>query len=190
MLLNYSKIVRFLRWSLPVVVVSIIASISVIIFINSEQIDDVEKLSTTNTDEFKSVMVSPKYQGMTKTKKPFTITADSVNQIDDKTAFLTNINARINLGKNESVHLKSGAGEYNMQEKLLKLDGGIDIKTSSGYEMHTNSSHVNVDSKTIAGNEFITGKGPIGKFEAETFVVDYIKNTFILKKSVKVVIYP
>jgi lipopolysaccharide export system protein LptC len=62
----------------------------------------------------------------------------------------------------------------------LELNGGIDVFTANGYELHSNSASANMKQSVIHGHEPVTGQGPQGTLRADEFHADRGTNILTL----------
>jgi lipopolysaccharide export system protein LptC len=63
------------------------------------------------------------------------------------------------------------AGKYNRDEKILKLDGAVNLFHDSGYEFRTDAATIDMNAGDARGSKPVEGQGPFGNLKAEGFVI-------------------
>jgi lipopolysaccharide export system protein LptC len=89
-----------------------------------------------------------------------------------KRATLRNIEADLALDKETWLNARARSGTVDMGTGQLELDGGIDLYTDSGYELHTLSASMNLKQNVVHGHQEVTGQGPDGTLRADSFHAD------------------
>ncbi|HYS45927.1 MAG TPA: LPS export ABC transporter periplasmic protein LptC, partial [Rhizomicrobium sp.] len=97
-----------------------------------------------------------------------------------KRASLKNLEADLTLDKQNWVNARARAGVVDMASGALELNGGIDVFTATGYELHSNSASANLKQSIIHGHETVTGQGPQGTLRADSFHADRATNILTL----------
>ena len=172
--LRYSRFVILMKRLLSLGAFLIIAAVLAFFFIQRmpRQLQmSYEKLGRIQND---LTMVKPRLAGADAKGNPFVITADSAVQDahNPKRASLKNLEADLSLDKQNWVNARARTGLVDMDTGQLELDGGIDVFTASGYELHSNSASANIKQSVIHGHEPVTGQGPQGSLRADEFHAD------------------
>jgi lipopolysaccharide export system protein LptC len=120
-------------------------------------------------------MISPRYNGVDKEQRPFTVTADSARQNgigngngDDLVA-LEGPKADLLTKEGNWMVVTGDTGIYQPETHFLDLFGHVTMFHKNGYVFRTTSARVDLDSGTAEGHEAITGEGPSGTVEGEGF---------------------
>ena len=105
---------------------------------------------------------------------PFVITADAAIQDakNPKRARLTKVEADLSLAKGSWMNANAARGLIDMQAGSLQLDGGINVFSDQGYELHTASAQVDINKGLVHGPAEVTGHGPNGALRADQFQID------------------
>jgi len=127
-------------------------------------------------------MVKPRLAGADAKGNPFVITADSAIQDarNPKRASLKNLEADLAIDKQNWINARAKAGMVDMNTGQLELNGGIDVFTATGYELHSSSASANLKQNVIHGHEPVTGQGPDGTLRADEFHADRDTNILTL----------
>jgi lipopolysaccharide export system protein LptC len=116
-------------------------------------------------------MVNPRYVGLDKDQRPFSVTADLASD-DTGTASVISLEmpkADLTLGDGSWLVLTSEAGVYSRDAQDLSLAGDVTLLHDSGYEIRTAAADIDLAQGMAAGNEPVTGHGPFGDLRSEGF---------------------
>src|SRR5438874_1712076 len=180
--LRYSRFVTLMKRVLSLGAFLIIAAVLAFFFVQRmpRQLQmSYERLGRIEND---LTMVKPRLAGADAKGNPFVITADSAIQDahNAKRASLKNLEADLTLDKQNWVNARARAGVVDMASGALELNGGIDVFTATGYELHSNSAFANLKQSIIHGHETVTAQGPQGTLRADSFHADRATNILTL----------
>jgi lipopolysaccharide export system protein LptC len=136
-------------------------------------------------------MVKPRLTGIDDGGDPYIVTAEEAIQdrLDAKHAKLKNVQGDVTLKDGTWVSGTAPSGVLDASRKLLILAGAVSIFSDNGYEAHTTTADINMDSGMVSGNRAVTGQGPLGTFRADRFKVDRDKKVVYLYSNVRMAIY-
>ena len=122
---------------------------------------------------FRSSMTDPHFMGTDSRNRPFTVTAERAVQdlTDDQLILLAQPKADMTLEDGAWVALQAKQGSYRRDAETLQLAGGVDLFHDQGYEIHTPSAAIDLNSGTAEGHEPVAAQGPFGELTAEGFRV-------------------
>jgi lipopolysaccharide export system protein LptC len=180
--LRYSRFVTLMKRILSLGAFLIIAAVLAFFFVQRmpRQLQmSYERLGRIEND---LTMVKPRLAGADAKGNPFVITADSAVQDahNVKRASLKNLEADLTLDKQNWINARARKGVVDMGSGELELNGGIDVFTATGYELHSNSASANMKQSVIHGHETVTGQGPQGTLRADSFHADRTTNILTL----------
>jgi len=180
--LRYSRFVTLMKRVLSLGAFLTIAAVLAFFFVQRmpRQLQmSYERLGRIEND---LTMVKPRLAGADAEGNPFVITADSAVQDahNARKASLKNLEADLTLDKQNWVNARARRGVVDMGTGQLELNGGIDVFTATGYELHSNSASANLKQSVIHGHETVTGQGPQGTLRADTFHADRATNILTL----------
>ena len=132
-------------------------------------------------------MVKPRLTGTDASGNPFVVTADAAVQDapGSHRARLSNVEADISLRNGGWLTASAGEGRLDADAKKLALTGAIAIYSDSGYELHTAAARVDLARGIMAGDDKVTGQGPLGTIRADRFELDRNKKQVRLMGHVK-----
>jgi lipopolysaccharide export system protein LptC len=176
--LRYSRFVGRAKLILPSVAGALIVAVAVwpYLSVSFERLKPVFlKLDFAQLRDQK--MINPRYSGVDKDKRPFTVSADAGRRSatdasgDDDLVALDGPKADILTKEGAWVVVAGDTGIYQAQTHFLDLFGHVTLFHDKGYEFKTSSARVDLDSGTAEGHEPIAGDGPSGTVSGEGFRV-------------------
>lgn len=146
-----------------------------------------EKLGRVQND---LTMMKPRLTGADAKGNPFVITAErAVQDVHDaRKATLSNMEADLALDGGDWLNARARHGKVDMDTGQLELDGGIDVYSGKGYELHSASASANLKQSVIHGHEPVTGQGPSGTLRADGFHADRATNLLTLTGHVQMTV--
>jgi lipopolysaccharide export system protein LptC len=120
-------------------------------------------------------MVSPRYTGLDKNGRPFTITADAAREQGVNTGTAESLIALD--GPKADILTREGAwivasgktGIYQPDTHLLDLSGDVVLFHDKGYRLKTATARVDLEAGSAEGHEPVTGDGPSATLKGEGF---------------------
>jgi lipopolysaccharide export system protein LptC len=176
--IRYSRFVGWAKLILPTVAGGLIVALAAwpYLQVNIERLKTIfPKIDIAQLRDQK--MINPRYSGVDKDKRPFTVSADAGRQNGGDTPGADNL---VGLdGPKADILTKEGAwvvvtgdtGIYQPETHFLDLFGHVTLFHDKGYEFKTTSARVDLDSGTAEGHEAISGEGPSGTVSGEGFRV-------------------
>jgi lipopolysaccharide export system protein LptC len=171
--LRYTQFVGVMKRALPVAAFAVISAVVAYFFVarSPSRVNlGYEQLGYVEND---LAMIKPRLTGQDSKGNPFVITAEAAVQDakNPKRARLTKVEADLTQGQGW-INADAAAGLADMDAGLLQLDGGINIFSDTGYELHTKSAFVDLKKGVMHGHDAVTGQGPMGGLRADEFHYD------------------
>jgi lipopolysaccharide export system protein LptC len=118
-------------------------------------------------------MVNGVYTGDDEKQRPFTLTADSVQLASAGWTKVDMVSPKADILMLDGswIAVTAKAGKYNRDEKILKLDGAVNLFHDSGYEFRTDAATIDMNAGDARGSKPVEGQGPFGNLKAEGFVI-------------------
>ena len=190
---SYSRFVQLMKLLLPATAALLVILILVWPYLRTEDLRF--RLSyaavTANNSEDPS-MVNPRYLGIDKENRAFSITADLARNLADKSTVveLEMPKADITLDDGTWLVLTAQNGVFTQLKKTLSLEGAVNLFHDSGYEFQTSKANIDLEKGLAKGDKAIRGQGPFGEMHGDGFrLIDKGKTIVFTGKS-KLVIYP
>jgi lipopolysaccharide export system protein LptC len=173
---RHSRLVRFLRFAIPAIIVIIAAVILMATFFNPFRglmaafPIDPRKLSLSGT---KLIMELPRVTGFTTDQRPYELTARAAAQDLTKLEILelTEISAKVELRDGQHVDITSINGVYDTKAEVLRLNDHIIVNSTSGYEGRLSEATVYISSGNIVSESPVEVKLPNGLLTANRLEV-------------------
>lgn len=118
-------------------------------------------------------MVNARFVGTDRRNQPFTVTADLAKSTSLGSSNVELEQPKADLGMNDgsAMMLTANSGIYDQTDKMLKLQGAVNLFHDSGYEFRTAAADVDFVTGTASGNKPVDGQGPFGELHAEGFQI-------------------
>lgn len=187
--LRYTKFVGVMKRALPLTAAALVAAVVAYSFLprGADRVGfTFERMGKIEDD---LAMIKPRLSGTDAAGNPFVITADSAVQPDKNSARLNKVQADMTMADDQWLSASAGQGIYNLNKKTLDLTGGMSIFSGNGYELHSESGHVDMASGVFTGPVAVTGQGPLGTLRADRFTVDRTTRQVRLNGNVRMVLY-
>lgn len=157
--------------------------------------EDLSLLETAQNTKDGSVELgaqAARFYGQDSMGQPFTITADKAVHFtsDPKEVDLVELQADIVLNNGMWITVSAPEGLFHHDDKVLMLDGGINMFSDRGYEFFTDVILFDLGSGTATSESPINGQGPFGVVQADRFRATNMGKTLYFDGSVKGTLYP
>ncbi len=118
-------------------------------------------------------MVNGVYTGIDDKRRPYTLTAETVNlsNSDLSQVVLKAPKADLLMENGSWVAVTSRDGTYDRDKKILALRGAVNLFHDSGYEFRTEAAIVDMTAGDAYGTDPVEGQGPFGNIKSEGFTV-------------------
>ena len=190
---GYTRFVHAMRWLLPTVAGLLIVLISVWPYLRTEDLRFRISYAALTADESEDPsMVNPRYLGIDKDNKAYSVTADLARRLAGEAlqVELEMPKADITLEDGTWLVLTANTGVFQRTQQTLDLAGAVNLFHDSGYEFRTTKAQIDLEKGDAKGNQPVQGQGPFGDLKAEGFhLLDKGKIIVFTGKS-KLVLYP
>jgi lipopolysaccharide export system protein LptC len=118
-------------------------------------------------------MLNARYDGVDAHRRPYTVTADMATQSkqDEDLIDLELPKADMTMEGGAWLALNARAGQYRRAGEALDLSGGVSLFHDRGFELRSESAHIDLDAGTAEGAQPVEGQGIFGTVDAEGFRV-------------------
>ena len=116
-------------------------------------------------------LLNARFSGYDKQNRPFVITADVANQAPENENLITLElpKADITLENGAWLALTASEGLYDRGAETLDLSGQVSFFHDQGFELHTETALIDLETGMASGTDPVTGHGYFGDIEAEGF---------------------
>lgn len=117
-------------------------------------------------------MVNANFHGFDDNNQPYNVTAQTAMQIDENDMVFNKINADLSLNSGMWLNMQAAKGTLKIKERLLSLNGAVEIFNDEGYELHTDALEVDIGKKIAVSRLPVNGQGLLGTLKAQGVVFD------------------
>jgi lipopolysaccharide export system protein LptC len=190
---GYSRFVLFMKFLLPAAALCLVAAIVIWPQINitdnrfSIGFSKVQVGAKENPS-----MVNARFVGADKKNQPFSVTADLAKNLAIGASKIELEMPKADIGVRDGswLVLTANTGLYNQKDKILDLDGAVNLFHDSGFEFTTETAKVDLDAGVAEGGKEIQGQGPFGQLTAEGFRIEEKGNRILFTGKSKLVLHP
>ena len=188
---SYSRFVGVLKVLLPATAVGLI-----ILVIAWQQIEEGATppvtLPPVDLQGGEVSVLNPRWNGVDKEDRPFTVTADLVTQSKENSNLysLELPKADITLKDETWLALTARAGEFLFEEQQLELTGDVDMFHDQGFEIRTEAASIDLKTKDAWGDSPVEGHGPAGRLNAEGFRITQEGARILFTGKSRLIVYP
>lgn len=113
-----------------------------------------------------------KYSATDSQSRPYTITADSAAQPQDKAIDVINLTkpqANFTLANNHWMTITAQNGVYHRNADTVDLNGNVTLDHDTGLTFHTSSAQIDMKAKVAAGSEPVQGQNATSEINSQGF---------------------
>lgn len=184
---------KFVHATKVLLFVLIATLISVLLFYPIIKKNTGIRIAFTSTPEKSAppptTMVNANFHGFDADNQPYSITAKNAMQLDADNVLLDQVNGDISLNSGVWFTAQADKGTLKMKQQQLLLNGSVELFNDQGYEMHTESIHIDIAKKIAVTEDPVSGQGPLGTLKSHGGVFDGIQKTATFNGPVFVTIY-
>ena len=178
---RHDKIITALRLILPAGIVALGVTLIVSPLAQRREISFVLDKNKVAMATERLRVTEASYRGEDDKGQPFEIMVGSAVQTSsrDPVVKLKDLSAKIELSEGPAT-VKAQAGRYDMDRKVVMVDGPIVFQSADGYRLQTRDVAVGIDSRKVASGGPVDGRMPLGSFSANRMTADLEARTVIL----------
>lgn len=164
----HSRLVAWLKVLLPLTALAIMSTL----FLVSRTIDPNNAIPYADVDVADRIrqprMTAPTYAGMTADGASIAVTAAEVRPDAGKASSGTakSVHADLATPDGATTVIVAQTGQIDSAARLLRLQGKVQITTSSGYVVDTEALTSNLDQTRVVSESAVTATGPMGRITA------------------------
>jgi len=190
---RYSLFVTLMRFVLPAVALALVAIVVIWPQFHSGKVRFHLKFAEVSPNAAKTLsMVKPRFTGVDKGKRPYTVTAEKALQVAGGSPLvdLEKPVADVTLTDGTWVALRSTEGTYNQSTGTLDLRGTVSLFQDKGYEFETTRAFLDLKDGSAHGEQPVEGQGPFGRLTSQGFRISQHGKYVVFTGPAKLVLYP
>lgn len=131
------------------------------------------------------------YRGRDNTGRPFSITAgEAVQQSSEEGIVrMQDLIAQLLL-EDGPARIIADSGEYSIDNEVVEIFGPVRLSATDGYSMMAEGVAIDLESRTMLGDEGVNGAVPAGTFSADSIRADLSARTITLVGNAKLSMIP
>lgn len=174
----YSHIVGTLRWTLPALMLVVLATLIAWPMVRAQKLNSIISESIPNL-----VVENLHLTSLDSNNQPYSLTASRALQAGDSKNVieLEQPQGEITLSSGAWLAGKAKQGSFDQKNKRLWLEGNVELFHDEGYEFKTNEALFDMKDNTAWGNKEVLIQGPFGEIHGTGFKVTDKGNVIIIK---------
>ena len=157
----------------------------VLMFLNKtvQKFTEITSKDNFNTDQEEQIVIEPKFIGLDKNKKPFTIRAEKAKKTrsNENLYRLEMPSGEIKDNSGNTIFLKSSKGEFNQNSQEIFLFKNVELTREDGLLFETEEAMIDLKTNDIFGKKNVSGKNKEGKIFSSGFSITEEGNKILFK---------
>jgi lipopolysaccharide export system protein LptC len=189
---GYDIYVRWMRLILSVVSLGLAATLLLWPVLQTSEVSFVLSYEDISPGDDQIRMTNPRYVGTDSRDRRYTVSARSGVQPspDEPRILLQGIVARLDLAGERAVEARSSRGFFETEANRLALQGDVRLVTTDGYRVKAGDTIFDMNNALANSALAVSGSGPVGVFEADSFEIRVDERVAIFNGRVRVRIDP
>ena len=179
--LNYSFYINALKKVLFIISFLLI----VLMFLNKtvQKFTEITSKDDFNTDQGEQIVIEPKFIGLDKNKKPFTIRAEKAKRTrtNENLYKLEMPSGEIKDSSGDMIFLKSSEGEFDRMNQKIFLYKNVELSREDGLFFETEEAMIDLKTNNIFGKTEVSGRDKKGKIFSNGFSITEEGNKILFK---------
>ncbi|MGP3696567.1 LPS export ABC transporter periplasmic protein LptC [Rhodobacter sp. NSM] len=164
----HSRLVGWLKIVLPLAALAVLSTL----FLVARTIDPDDAIPYADVDVEDRLreprMTAPTWAGITSDGAALSVEAAEARpgQTDGEEGRASALRARIETPDGASARMTAETGVLDDEARLLRLGGGVELETSTGYHVTTEALTAGLDETDVQSEGALDATGPLGRIEA------------------------
>ena len=173
---NHDRVVRILRYGLPMVIGVVAAVLVFSPFTQRAEISFLLSKDKVEMAQERMKVTRAEYRGQDAKGQPFALLAGSAVQKSsvEPIVRMTDLSGAIKLNDGPAT-IVAKDGAYNMDTEKVAVPGTVQVKSANGYRIDASNVAVDLKTRSLAGQGGVNGSLNIGQFSANQLTADLDK---------------
>ncbi|WP_106640548.1 LPS export ABC transporter periplasmic protein LptC [Allosphingosinicella vermicomposti] len=178
---GHDRFVGLLKLALPALIGVLIAYLALAPLTKGDELSFLLDKNEVDVAEERMRVMAAQYRGQDDKGRSFTIGADSAIQATSAEPIvdINGMAARMLL-ENGPANLTASTARYNIEEETVAVTGPIRFTAADGYQLDTRDVIVDLNERTLSGDQGVQGQMPLGSFTADKMQADLSSRTVTL----------
>ncbi len=188
---GYSKFVKSLKITLPLLALAIIAALFTGNMLNDKQIIPTQNSNTKTAATIgKNELLTPRFDSVDAKNQPFIITADrALQDTDNDQIQLEKPKGTLELNNGKTLTITALDGTYHQENQKVFLKNDVRLTQNDGYEFTTQTLDIDMKANTAHTDKAVQGGGPLGKIKAQGMDANNDTETLIFQGPATLLIF-
>ena len=183
---RHDKVVRATKFGLPVIIGGLVLLLAIAPFDRRGDVSFILDKNEVEQARERMRVEQARYTGEDNKGQRFLIVADRAVQQSSNVpvVMIEGMRARMELARGP-LTIAALRGRYDLEDELVAVDGPIRVTGPDGYQLMTRDVTVNLDERTMRSRGAVSGRMPLGNFEAGQLSADLDERTVRLDGGVR-----
>ncbi|MDV3256870.1 MAG: LPS export ABC transporter periplasmic protein LptC [Sphingomonas sp.] len=183
---RHDAFVRAIKFALPIIIVGLFILLAVAPFDRQGDVSFILDKNEVEQARERMRVEQARYTGEDNKGQRFLIVADRAVQQSSNVpvVMIEGMRARMELARGP-LTIAALRGRYDLEDELVAVDGPIRVTGPDGYQLMTRDVTVNLDERTMRSRGAVSGRMPLGNFEAGQLSADLDERTVRLDGGVR-----
>jgi len=183
---RHDALVKGVKFGLPIIILLFILILAIAPFDRRGDVSFILDKNDVEKARERMRLEQARYTGEDNKGQKFLIVADrAVQQSSDvPIVVIQGMNAQLNLERGP-LTIAALKGRYDLEKELVKVDGPINVAGPDGYRLLTRDVTVDLDKRTMQSSGPVSGRLPLGQFQAGSLRADLDERTVQLGGGVR-----
>ncbi len=167
----HSRLVGWLKIALPLAALAILSTL----FLFSRKIDPSVAIPYAEVDIEERLreprMTDASYSGVTEDGSAINLRAAAAVPEADGNAHAIGLSATLDAADGSITTFAAATGQLDNNAGTISLAGGVNVETSVGYQIQTDTVRIALDRTSVTAPGLITADGPPGKLTADSMTL-------------------
>ena len=183
---RHDTVIRAVKFGLPVLIVVLLAFLAIAPFDRRGDVSFILDKNEVEQARERMRVEKASYTGEDNKGQKFLIIADrAVQQTSNiPVVAIEGMRARLDLARGP-LTIAALRGSYDLEREMVRVDGPIRVTGPDGYQLLTRDVSVNLDQRTMRSSGPVSGRMPLGEFQAGSLSADLDERTVRLNGGVR-----
>jgi lipopolysaccharide export system protein LptC len=183
---RHDIVVRGVKFGLPILILGLVAILAIAPFEKRGEVSFILDKNEVEQARERMRVERARYIGEDNKGQKFVIVADRAVQPSSNVPVVTieGMRARLDLARGP-LSIAALKGRYDLEQERMTVDGPIRVVGPDGYQLATRDVTVNLDNRTMQSRGPVSGRMPLGEFQAGRLSADLDERTVRLDGRVR-----
>lgn len=183
---RHDTVVRAVKYGLPAFIILLVILLAISPFERRGDVSFILDKNEVEQARERMRVEKAQYSGEDNKGQKFLIVADrAVQQSSDvPIVMIQGMRARLDMARGP-LSIAALRGQYDLEQEVVRVNGPINVVAPDGYQLATRDVTVNFDSRMMQSSGPVSGRMPLGEFQAGRLSADLDERTVSLDGGVR-----